>query len=152
MFNPFILVINQIDAQNFCFTKSFFHASTCFGHHVLIIRSKLYYTASGIITPIGGRPVHSSSLNPCTRRPPIGVMITKAVEYNFELLMMSTWYSKHVEAWNKLIVEQKYCASSWLITKKNILRRTVSKTSTNVQSSLPSVYLFHVEYSTAPWL
>ena len=26
---------------------------------VLIIRrSKLYYTASGIITPIGGRPVH----------------------------------------------------------------------------------------------
>ena len=26
---------------------------------VLIIRrSKLYYTASGIITPVGGRPVH----------------------------------------------------------------------------------------------
>jgi len=30
---------------------------TCFEHYVLIIRrSKLYYTASGIITPIGGRP------------------------------------------------------------------------------------------------
>ena len=29
--------------------------------------------------------------------------------------------SKHVEAWNKLIVKQKFCASSWLITeiKKN---------------------------------
>jgi len=28
--------------------------------HVLIIRrSKLYYTESGIITPVGGRPVHS---------------------------------------------------------------------------------------------
>ena len=33
---------------------------------VLIVRrSKLYYTASGIITPIGGRPVH----NLCTGRP-----------------------------------------------------------------------------------
>jgi len=31
--------------------------------------------------------------------------------------MMSTWCSKHVEAWNKLIVKQKFCASSWLITE-----------------------------------
>ena len=47
----FILVINQLDAQTVCFTKSLFHASTCFEHHVLIIRrSKLHYTASGIIT------------------------------------------------------------------------------------------------------
>ena len=36
---------------------------------VLIIRrSKLYYTASSIITPVGGRPV-----------PPTGVMIQDAV-------------------------------------------------------------------------
>jgi len=28
----FILVINQLDAQNFCFTISLFHASTCFQH------------------------------------------------------------------------------------------------------------------------
>ena len=36
-----------------------FHASTCFEHYVLIVRrSKLYFTASGIITPVGGRPVH----------------------------------------------------------------------------------------------
>ena len=42
-----------------CFTKSLFHAYTCYEHSVLIVRrSKLYYTASGIITPIGGRPVH----------------------------------------------------------------------------------------------
>ena len=47
----FISVINQLDAQNFYFTTSLFHASVCFEHHVLIIRrSKLYYTASGIIT------------------------------------------------------------------------------------------------------
>ena len=44
------LSINHLDAQNF--TLSLFHASTCFEHHVLIARrSKLYYTASGIITP-----------------------------------------------------------------------------------------------------
>jgi len=29
--------------------------------------------------------------------------------------------SKHVEAWNKLIVKYKFCASSWLITEINIL-------------------------------
>ena len=49
---------------------SLFHASTYFEHHVLIVRrSKSYYTASGIITPIGGRPVHrlrESFLNLCT--------------------------------------------------------------------------------------
>ena len=28
----FISVINQLDAQNFCFTISLFHASTCFAH------------------------------------------------------------------------------------------------------------------------
>ena len=55
----FISVINQIDAQNFCFTVSFISCLYMFRAHVLIIRrSKLHYTASGIITPIGGRPVH----------------------------------------------------------------------------------------------
>jgi len=29
--------------------------------------------------------------------------------------------SKHVEAWNKLIVKQKFCTSSWLITEVNAL-------------------------------
>ena len=48
----FISVINQLDAQNFCFTIRLFHACTCFEHHVLVIRSKLHYTASGIITPL----------------------------------------------------------------------------------------------------
>ena len=57
----FISVINQLDAQNFCFTISLFHASTCFEHMC----------------------------------------------------------SKQVEAWNKLIVKQNFCASSWLITEIN---------------------------------
>ena len=40
------------------FTVSLFHVFKCFEHHVLIImRSKSYYTASGIVTPVGGRPV-----------------------------------------------------------------------------------------------
>ena len=50
------------------------------------------------------------------------------LSHNFDLLVMRTLCSKHVEAWNKLIVTQKCCASSWLITKINILRCTVSKT------------------------
>ena len=42
-----------------CFKISLFRASTCFEHHVLIVRRlNLYYTASGIIMPIGGSPVH----------------------------------------------------------------------------------------------
>jgi len=28
----FISVFNQLDAQNFCFTISLFHAATCFEH------------------------------------------------------------------------------------------------------------------------
>jgi len=42
----------------------------------------LYYTASGIITPIGGCLVHrlrEDSLNLYTGRPPIGVMIPETV-------------------------------------------------------------------------
>ena len=57
--DDFLSVINQLDAQNFCFTVSLFHASTCFEHMC----------------------------------------------------------SKHVEAWKKLIVKQKLCASGWLITE-----------------------------------
>jgi len=50
----FISVINQLNEKNVCFKISLFHASACFEHYVLIIRkSKLHYTASGIITPIG---------------------------------------------------------------------------------------------------
>ena len=84
-----ILVINQLNAQIlFFYIISLLNASTCFEHNVLIIgRSKLYYTVSGIITPVGDRPVHrlredciqQSSLNLCTGRPPTGVMISDAV-------------------------------------------------------------------------
>jgi len=52
-----ILVTDQLNSQNSCFIISLLYSSTCFEHYVLIIRmSKLYYTANGIITPVGGRP------------------------------------------------------------------------------------------------
>jgi len=56
-------------------TISLFRSLYMFRPHVLIIRrSKLHYTASGIITAVGGRLVHR-----CTRRPPTAVMIPEAV-------------------------------------------------------------------------
>ena len=77
------------------------NASTCFEQYVLIIRrSKLYFTASGIITPVGGRDGRWPG------RPPAGVMRSDAVKYNFDLLMMSKYCSKHVEAYNKIIKEE----------------------------------------------
>ena len=64
---------------------SSFHASTCFEHYVLIVRrSKVYYTASGIIIRIGGLPVHG--------------MIPETVWYNFGLPDDEHLCSKHVEA------------------------------------------------------
>ena len=57
----FISVINQLDAQNILFYNKFISCLYIFRAHVLIIRrSKLYYTASGIITPIGGRLAHDN--------------------------------------------------------------------------------------------
>ena len=67
-----------------------------FRAHVLIIRrSKLHYTASGIITPIG--------------------CVTQFWPPDYEHMC-----SKHVEAWNKTYRETKFCASSWLNTEINV--------------------------------
>ena len=50
----FISVFNQLDAQNFCFRIGFISYLYMFRVRVLIIRrSKLHYTSSGIIKPIG---------------------------------------------------------------------------------------------------
>jgi len=81
-----------------------------FRAHVLIImRSKLHYTASDIITP------RCDDIRGCV------IQICPPDDEHM--------CSKHVEAWNKVIVKQKCYASSWLITKINVLRCTVSKTS-----------------------
>ena len=55
----------------------------------------MYITVSGIITPIGGRPVHR---------------LREDDEH---------MCSKHVEAWNKLII--KFSASSWLILRNKYI-------------------------------
>ena len=53
MFIIFLYMFRQKGKKNTksCFIISLLYSSTCFEHHVLIIRrSKLYYTASGITT------------------------------------------------------------------------------------------------------
>ena len=95
----FISLFNQLDAQHFCFTISFISCLYTFRAHVLIIRrSKLHYTAFGIITPIGGRLVHETGTCRCDDE---------------------HMCSKHVEAWNKTYCEQTFCVSSWLNSEIN---------------------------------
>jgi hypothetical protein len=78
--------------------------------YVLIIRrSKLHYTASGIITCIGGRHVHATAIYTCDD--------TRGCVMQFWSPDDEHMCSKHVEEWNKLTVKQKFCASSWLITE-----------------------------------
>ena len=55
----FISVINQLNAQNLVLKYVYYmplHVSNTV--LLIIMRSKLYYTTSGIVTPVGGRPVH----------------------------------------------------------------------------------------------
>ena len=65
---------------------------------------------------------------------PLHVSSTCAHHQEVKTVLYSIWYhhtcrwpsrapdmcSKHEEAWNKLVVKQKFCASSWLITRINI--------------------------------
>jgi len=103
-------VIKQLDAQNFCFTISLFHAFTCF---------EQMCSSSGGQNSIK-QPLVSSHLQ---------VYDTRGCVMQFWPPDDEHMCSKHVEAWNKLIVKQKVCASNWLITEIIILRSTVSKKS-----------------------
>jgi len=62
--------------------------------------------------------------------------------------------SKHVQAWNKLILKQKFFASSLLITKINILRCTVSKASTKelIKYNATSIKYYDYTFVTCPYL
>jgi len=73
-FYRFISVFNQLDAQNLFHNKFYFmplHVSSTCAHHreVKIALHSLWYHHT----------YRWSSLNPCTRRPPIGVMIPEVV-------------------------------------------------------------------------
>ena len=85
---------------------------------VLIIRrSKLHYTASGIVTPVGGRPVHRST------GAPDGHLHVWWYQMLCNTILTSSWWaqqcSKHVEAWNKIII--KFSASSWLVLRNKYI-------------------------------
>jgi len=54
-----INITSRYRCKQFLFYNKFISCLYVFRAHVLIIRrSKLHYTASGIITPVGGRLVH----------------------------------------------------------------------------------------------
>ena len=77
-----------------------------FRAHVLIVRrAKLHYTVSGIIIPVGGHPVHGTATYRCDD--------TRDCIIQFCPPDNEHMCSKHVEAWNKIII--KFSASSWLI-------------------------------------
>ena len=64
----FISVFNQLDAHNFCLTRSFISCLYMFRAHVLIIRrSKLHYTASGIIRPLDVMIPKAVMMSTCAR-------------------------------------------------------------------------------------
>ena len=92
-----------------CFIISSLYASTCFEHYVLIIRrSKLYYTASGIVTPVGGRPVSSLSTYAAD-----GHLQVWRYQMLFNTILTSWWWAyssrnmqRHII--NKLIIKQEF--------------------------------------------
>jgi len=97
----------------FLFYNKFISCIYMFRAHELIIRrSKLHYTASGINTRKGGRLVHQTATFTCVD--------TRGCVMQFWPPDDERMCSKNVQAWNKLNVKQNFCASSWLITEINI--------------------------------
>ena len=91
---------------------------------VLIVRrAKLYYTVSGTITSIGGRPVHRLREDWMEFHPVLSQSVHGTATYRFNdtrdcIIQFcppdnEQMCSKHVEAWNKVII--KFRASSWWI-------------------------------------
>ena len=84
-----------------CFTIRFISCLYMFRAHVLIIRrSKLYYTASGIITPVGGSLVHKTATYRCDD--------TRGCVIQFWPPDDEHICSKHVEARNKSYCETNF--------------------------------------------
>ena len=64
----------------------------------IVRRPKLYYTTSGIITPIGGRPVHRLREDLCMGRPPTACDDTRGCIVQFWPPDDEHMCSKHVDA------------------------------------------------------
>ena len=101
------LNIKQLDALNFII--SLFQASTCFEHMCSSSGGQNCFIQSLVSSRA------QSSPNLCAGWPPVCVMIPETVQYNFCPPDEEHMRSKHVEAWNKLII--KFSASSWLILR-----------------------------------
>jgi len=86
-----------------------------YGAHVLIIRrSKLHYTASAFITPIGGRLVQGLREDSTQLSQPVHETATYRCD-DTKGCVMQFWppddehmCSKHVEAWNKSYCETNF--------------------------------------------
>ena len=115
----FILVINQLDAQSLFYNKfiSCFYmfrvllCSSWGGQNCIILHLVSSHS-------VGGRPVHRSSPNQCTGRPPTECDDTRDCIIQFCPPDDEHMYSKNVEAWNKLII--KFRSSSWLILRNKL--------------------------------
>jgi len=77
--------------------------------HKIFVLQHVYFMP--IITPIGGRLVHETFTYRCDDTRGCVIQFWPADDEHMS--------SKHVEAWNKIIVKQNFCASSWLITEIN---------------------------------
>jgi len=84
------------------------YSSICFEHYVLIIRrSKLYYTASGTITSVGGCPVH--------RLREAGQLLrlywdARAAKHKKKMLLCMSYYAKQKNTYR---MENQFVESSW---------------------------------------
>jgi len=111
----FISLINQSDAQSFCFTIGLFHTSTCFEHMCSssggqnCITQPLVSSRLEVAVSCTGAPAHGTATYWCDD--------TRGCVMQFWPPDDEHMCSKHVEAWNKPIVKQKFCVSSWLITE-----------------------------------
>ena len=88
----------------------------------IIIRSKSYYTASGIITPVGGHPKLITCLYMfralCAHHHQVKIVLYSiwyrqtcrwaTLVYYMPLHVSSTMCSKHIEAYNKRIIKQEF--------------------------------------------
>ena len=108
-----ISVINQLDAQNFCFTKVYFmplHVSSTCAHYqeVRIALHSLWYhhtyrwLSCAQVERGPSHPVHKTTTCRCDD--------TRGCVMQFWPPDDEHMCLKHVEAWNKLIIKQKFCA------------------------------------------
>ena len=99
-----ISVINQFDAQNFCFTMSLFHTSTCFKHMC---------SSSGGQNCIT-QPLVSSHLWPSRsfcRHMPATVAFSRS-NFSFITFLLTRHLALH-ELGSRKVCSSTYCAAEW---------------------------------------